>query len=119
MKQMSLIDNGEELLPLETIRRKHIPKTRNGNCVSRSTLYRWISKGIRGVALETVHCGGMPMSSIAAVNRFILAVTASQQQARIRRQTQGAIECADITALTAAGLVSKTLTAAFQPPAQQ
>ncbi len=44
-----------------------------------ATLWRWISKGVRGVKLETIVSGGRRFTSHEAVNRFIAATTAVAQ----------------------------------------
>ena len=64
---------------------------------SRCTLYRWSLKGIHGVRLETLACGGKRYTSHEAIDRFIAAqnaddvpatptITASQR----RRQSEAA-----------------------------
>jgi hypothetical protein len=42
-----------------------------------ATLWRWRTKGIRGVRLETLLCGGRRMTSREALARFLEGVTAA------------------------------------------
>jgi hypothetical protein len=46
-----------------------------------ATLWRWRTKGVRGVKLETVLIGGRRYVSRAALRQFIDAVTAAASQA--------------------------------------
>jgi len=46
-----------------------------------STLWRWRTKGVRGVKLETKLIGGRRFVYPAALNRFIEAVTAAASKA--------------------------------------
>ncbi len=51
---------------------KYIPSGRlEGRPVHHSTVYRWASKGIDGVVLETVMIGGIRFTSKTALMRFI------------------------------------------------
>lgn len=43
---------------------------RNGRKVHISTLYRWTTRGLKGVRLETVHVGGIVCTSQEALQRF-------------------------------------------------
>ena len=47
----------EEILPLAEAARR-LPRLRAGRPTHPSTLWRWASRGIRGVRLETVRVGG-------------------------------------------------------------
>lgn len=72
-----------------------------------STLHRWRLRGIQGVRLETVRCGGRRLCSIEAVRRFIDGVTAATDgdapTARANRQREAAIARAEAE-LDAAGI---------------
>jgi len=63
---------------------------------SRCTLYRWSLKGIRGVRLETLACGGKRYTSHEAIDRFIAAqnsddpTTPAIMPAQRRRQSEAA-----------------------------
>jgi predicted DNA-binding transcriptional regulator AlpA len=43
---------------------------------SRATLWRWISRGVNGVRLRSVKCGGRRLFPTTAVAEFIAACTA-------------------------------------------
>jgi len=47
----------------------HLPRRRN-KPVHVATLYRWAQRGIRGVRLETIQCGGAKCTSLEALQRF-------------------------------------------------
>lgn len=49
---------------------------------SYTTWWRWSRRGIRGVRLDTVLCGGRRMTSAAALARFLAAVTAAGEGAQ-------------------------------------
>lgn len=42
-----------------------------------STIFRWAQRGVRGVTLETILCGGRRFTSSEALQRFAEAVTAA------------------------------------------
>ena len=46
----------------------------NGRRVHTSTLWRWATKGVRGVRLECRRLGGRYVTSLAAVDRFASAL---------------------------------------------
>jgi len=49
---------------------KALPPVRRGKKLHISTLYRWASKGISGVRLETLRLGGTTVTSLEAIQRF-------------------------------------------------
>jgi hypothetical protein len=49
--------------------------------VHRTTLWRWCSRGIRGITLETYYRGGRRFTSREAVDRFFEGVTAASTPA--------------------------------------
>lgn len=49
---------------------KLLPKRRNGKYVHVSAVYRWISRGVRDVVLESVKIGGQRYTSVEALQRF-------------------------------------------------
>ena len=57
----------ENLIPMSTAG-KHFPAG-----VQRSTVERWVRKGVSGVMLETVRIGGKRFTSIEAITRFLYA----------------------------------------------
>ena len=60
---------GEETLTLAEAA-KALPKLRRGKKIHVSTLYRWISRGVRGVKLEAVKLGRTRLTSKEALQRF-------------------------------------------------
>ncbi len=53
------------------------PLGRNGRATHVATIYRWISRGIRGIRLEALRVGGALFTSREAVQRFAEALTTS------------------------------------------
>jgi len=66
-----------------------------------STLHRWRLRGIKGVRLETVRCGGRRLCSVESVRRFLDGVTEATDgpqhstPARTSRQRAAAIARAE------------------------
>lgn len=54
---------------------RRLPHLRNDRPVSPSTLWRWANKGVGGVRLETVRCGGVTVTSEDALRRFFAALS--------------------------------------------
>jgi hypothetical protein len=52
-----------------------VPAARNGKRCHESTLFRWITKGIRGVKLEALRLGGRWVTSREALQRFAERLT--------------------------------------------
>ncbi len=48
-----------------------LPKLRQGKRIHVNTLYRWASRGIRGVRLEVVRIGRTLVTSREAIQRFV------------------------------------------------
>lgn len=59
----------ETLLTLRDAARR-IPSTRQGRGLHIGTVYRWASRGIRGIKLESVRLGGVLFTSVEAIQRF-------------------------------------------------
>jgi len=64
-----MIDLNEDLIPISQVpgefpSRPHI-----------ATVWRWVTRGVRGVKLATVHLGGRRFSSREAIQRFVEATT--------------------------------------------
>lgn len=71
----TMIDvNCESLLTL-TEAAKRLPSRRPGKSPHVATLYRWASRGVRGVVLDTVRIVGTGFTSVEAVGRFSRALT--------------------------------------------
>jgi len=49
---------------------KLLPRRRAGRKTHVSTLYRWASRGVRGIVLETLQIGGTSCTSKEALQRF-------------------------------------------------
>jgi Protein of unknown function (DUF1580) len=57
-----------------------LPSLRGGRPVHRSTLYRWISRGVRGIRLETLRLGRTLVTSQEALQRFAERLAGLDQQ---------------------------------------
>jgi hypothetical protein len=58
----------------------YVGKRYGGKRPSVSAFYRWTLQGVRGIRLETKCVGRTPYTSIAAIDRFIDAVSAARTQ---------------------------------------
>ena len=61
--------NNETLIPLNQVPRR-VPPRANGKRVHISAVYRWTSRGVRGVILEAIKIGGTTYTSAEALQRF-------------------------------------------------
>ena len=59
----------ESLIPIREAPR-HLPKRPNGKRIHISACYRWISRGVRGVQLDSIKIGGSTYTSMEALQRF-------------------------------------------------
>ncbi|MGP1346171.1 MAG: DUF1580 domain-containing protein [Phycisphaerales bacterium] len=59
----------EQLIEIKSVP-KLLPCRPSGKRVHISAVYRWISRGVRGVRLETIAIGGTRYTSIEAIERF-------------------------------------------------
>ena len=84
---MPIDPSNEELLTL-TAASKILPSL-DGKRIHPSTLWRWCHKGSRGIYLEFIRLGTRILTSVEALNRFMLARTAveSSPTHRKRRRT--------------------------------
>ena len=64
----------EELLSLAQAARE-VP-SRSGRGVSPATIWRWCSRGCKGIRLESVVCGAIRFTSRAAIAKFFAATDA-------------------------------------------
>lgn len=64
----------EELIPFRLVP-KHLPKRTRGRPVHISAIYRWATRGIRGVRLECLQLPGGRYTSPEALNRFFLRLS--------------------------------------------
>jgi len=76
---------------------KTLPRRRQGKKPHVSTLFRWASRGVRGVRLETIRVGGTICTSTEALQRFCNALTEPDwpPPGRTNRQRQAAIDRAN------------------------
>ena len=65
-----MIDIDEETLIALNQVPKRVPPRANGKRVHISAVYRWTSRGVRGVILEAIKIGGTTYTSIEARQRF-------------------------------------------------
>ena len=49
---------------------KQLPRRASGRRVHVSAVYRWISRGVRGVCLEAIKIGGTTYTSVEALQAF-------------------------------------------------
>lgn len=70
--------NNETLGSLSEITRLLPPY--QGRRIHPSTLWRWSSRGIRGIRLETIRLGGRILCSVEAVTRFSAKLADLDQQ---------------------------------------
>jgi hypothetical protein len=56
---------------------RRLPHLRNNRPVHVSTIWRWSVCGLRGIKLETTLCGGVRVTSGAALRRFFAALNES------------------------------------------
>lgn len=61
--------SSETLIPIRDAPR-HLPKRPNGKRIHISACYRWISRGVRGVRLDSIKIGGSTYTSMEALQRF-------------------------------------------------
>ncbi|HEX4145892.1 MAG TPA: DUF1580 domain-containing protein [Pirellulales bacterium] len=68
----------------------HLPERRGGKRPSISCIYRWAQRGIRGIRLETLQCGGTKVTSAEALQRFFerLSAVSAGESAPARTSTQ-------------------------------
>jgi hypothetical protein len=82
---------------------KHFPRDARGRAPSTTTLWRWRTKGIRGVRLETARVGGRVVTSVEAIRRFmerlsdpaqtpVSSATASQSRVAERATATAALD---------------------------
>ena len=57
-----------------------LPRMRKGKPIHRSTLYRWIQRGVDGVKLEAARIGRGTVTSIEALQRFMDRLSPSRAE---------------------------------------
>jgi hypothetical protein len=83
--------SGEQLLPLGRAARE-LPELRGGRPVNPATLRRWACKGLRGVRLEVLRCGGTVCTSREALQRFFLALSGAAEPSAIGTPRQPSLK---------------------------
>lgn len=72
-----------------------LPTRRRGSKVAVSTVWRWATRGIRGVRLEIVRVGGVTYTTAAAIRDFVeqtnSAASPGQSPSRPSRRSQRAV----------------------------
>src|SRR5262245_53603906 len=71
-----MIDESEDLMTIAQAA-KTIPNRAGGRGVNKSTVWRWLLRGVHGVRLETALRGGVRFTSKQALQRFFAASTAA------------------------------------------
>ena len=101
-----MIDLGHEELITLTDAAGRLPRRRMGQKPHIATLYRWSTRGVRGVVLETVQVGGTRCTSVEALQRFIesLSIQTPTGQAGPPRRPPESLHHTVATALDNAGL---------------
>lgn len=59
----------ETLIPIGDVPSR-LPPRPNGKRVHISAIYRWMSRGVRGIKLEVIKVGGSTYTSLEALQRF-------------------------------------------------
>jgi hypothetical protein len=82
-----LADPGsDELVPLNRVPAMDsalMPRARAGRKIAVSTIYRWATRGCRGVKLEVLRAGGVTCTTRTALLRFYEIVTRRSAEADI------------------------------------
>lgn len=69
----------ERLIPMREAP-KHVPLRPGGKRLHISACYRWITKGIGGVRLESIKLGGTTYTSIEALQRFAAVLSGRESE---------------------------------------
>lgn len=78
----------EEPLTLAEAARR-LPRLRGDRKVHVSTLYRWVSRGLRGVRLEAVRLGRTLVTSQEALQRFAERLNAAHSEVGVVEASRG------------------------------
>jgi Protein of unknown function (DUF1580) len=65
-----MIDFRQETIVTMNQAARVVPKRRRGRPAHAATLYRWASRGCRGIKLEFIQVGGSKCTSLQALQRF-------------------------------------------------
>jgi len=78
---MSINIRDEELVRLNDVPKlRNLPAGRSSGRIHISTVYRWASRGLRGVRLEILQVGGSKCTSIEALQRFFENLTPGSEK---------------------------------------
>lgn len=88
----------EHLVPINQAS-QHVPGRPH-----KSTVWRWVLRGVRGQKLETCLCGGRRFTSIEAIERFVSRLTAPDAPTPEYRRRRAAQIAAANAYLDAAGI---------------
>jgi hypothetical protein len=76
--------NSNDLVPLSSVPNlKWLPRRRRGAKLSYTCLWRWSTKGVAGVVLQTVRVGGTPCTTESDLRHFFADVAAAKRGATI------------------------------------
>jgi hypothetical protein len=102
---MTIDISSEELLTLAQAARRYRPP--DARPLAPSTIWRWHSKGLSDVRLETICIGGTRYTSVEALQRFFIAVTlarSTRSTAQVPIAASGSRSAATKKRLREAGL---------------
>ncbi len=74
----------EALIPIREVP-KYLPPRSSGKSCHISVIYRWVTRGVRGVVLESWVIGGLRYSSLQALDRFIARCSSGEQHVATSR----------------------------------
>lgn len=104
-KSYKINPGSEKLLTLaQAAQLSWLPRRRSGNPPHRSTLWRWATKGIRGIRLQTCRDGFGTCTTEAAVRDFFKRCTTELSKPCDRKSSTTASASRAATALDAAGI---------------
>ncbi len=90
------IDVANENILSLTEAAKRLPRRRKGSRPHVATLYRWASRGCKGVRLETIQIGGTLCTSVESMQRFFDILSEPRQPtSRKRPDRQRDIDAAE------------------------
>lgn len=77
---MSISITDEQLIRISDVPKlKNFPPGRSAERVHVATMYRWASRGLRGVTLETLNIGETRCTSLETLQRFFERLTQSNE----------------------------------------
>jgi len=96
----------EPPVPLSQVPRvTWLPRRPGGRKLHQSTIFRWAQRGLRGVPLEVIRCGGTLCTSEAALVRFFERLTTVDQSVAVTTTARSSREAARVDrALDQAGI---------------